>query len=189
MIQIGNYIVSSELFEEEFICHLEKCHGNCCVHGDAGAPLEDGEAKLLDNIYERLKDHLSVEGNKAIEEQGKWVVDGDGEKVTPLIHGKECAYTIFKDGIAFCGIEEAYGNNKISFRKPVSCHLYPIRLSKIGNMTALNYHRWGICEPARILGKEKGEPVFRFLKDAIIRVFGPELYSEMEKIYDELQKA
>ena len=188
MIQIGDKIVSLELFEEKFICNLDKCNGNCCVYGDSGAPLEDEEAETLDKIYDKIKHHLSPEGKNAIENQGKWVIDGDGDKVTPLIDGKECAYTYFKNGIAFCGIEKAYEKGKVDFRKPLSCHLYPIRLSKIGDMTALNYHKWGICEPARILGKKKNQPVFRFLKDSIIRVYGRRFYDELEKVFYELNK-
>lgn len=188
MIQIGKFLISLDLFEVEFICDLDRCHGNCCVFGDAGAPLEDGEAELLDRIYDKISKHLSIQGRRAIEQQGKWVVDTDGEKVTPLINGKECAYTIFKKGIAFCGIEEAWEKGKVNFRKPVSCHLYPIRVGKVGEFTALNYHRWQICEPARILGKKKSQPVFRFLKDSITRVYGKDLYDEMEKVYEALQK-
>ncbi len=188
MVHIGDYLVSLDLFEEKFICDLEKCHGNCCVFGDAGAPLNDDEAELLESIYNKFSHHISIKGKRAIEQQGKWVVDADGEKVTPLIYGKECAYTIFKKGIAFCGIEEAYEKGKITFRKPLSCHLYPIRLSKVGELTAVNYHRWQICEPARILGKKKSMPVFRFLKDSIIRLMGEKLYDEMETVYSEFNK-
>jgi len=188
MIHIGNYLVSMELFEEQFICHLDKCYGNCCVFGDAGAPLEDDETQLLDGIYDKFKHHITIKGKRAVEEQGKWLIDRDGDKVTPLINGKECAYTIFKKGIAFCGIEEAYEKGKITFQKPVSCHLYPIRLSKVGNLTAINYHRWQICEPARMLGKKKSMPVFRFLKESIIRVMGEDVFKEMELVYTELNK-
>lgn len=185
MVQIGIYLVSLDLFEEEFTCHLEKCFGNCCVHGDAGAPLKDSEADMLDKIYPDIKEYLSENGNMAIREQGSWVIDDDGEKVTPLINGRECAYTVFRNRVAFCGIEHAFEEGKTSFRKPVSCHLYPIRLSRVGDLVALNYHRWGICEPARILGKQNKQPVFRFLKGSITRVFGEGFYDEMEKVYQE----
>lgn len=187
MIQIGDKIVSSELFEVEFICHLEKCHGSCCVIGDAGAPLADGEEKILEHEYERIKDFIGVDGREAIEEQGTWVIDLDGEKVTPLIDGNECAYTYFENGVAFCGIEKAWQEGNTSFRKPESCHLYPIRVSKVGAYTALNYHNWGICEPARILGKDKKLPVFRFLKEAIKRVYGEAFYLELEDVYLQMQ--
>lgn len=188
MIQIEDKLVSMELFEEEFHCHLEKCFGNCCVHGDSGAPLSDEEAETLEKIYPRVRAQLSEEGRKAIDRQGPWVTDSDGDKVTPLIGGKECAYAWFKNGIALCGIERSYELGKVRFRKPLSCHLYPIRVSKVGEYTAINHHRWGICEPARVLGKRKGLPVFRFLKDSIIRTWGEGFYEEMEKVYKELRK-
>lgn len=188
MIQIQDKLVSSELFEEKFICHLEKCLGNCCVYGDAGAPLEDDEAKILEEEFEKIRPFIRPEGAKAIDEQGKWLIDTDGDKVTPLIMGEECAYTIFENNIAMCCIEKAFEKGALDFRKPVSCHLYPIRISKVGNYTALNYHKWGICEPARVLGKKEGLPVFRFLKDAITRCFGENFYNELELVYNELNK-
>lgn len=187
MIQIGDKIVSSELFEVEFICHLEKCHGSCCVIGDAGAPLAGGEDVILEREYDHVREYITEKGRDAIDEQGKWVIDTDGEKVTPLIDGKECAYTYFENGIAFCGIEKAWREGKTSFRKPVSCHLYPIRESKVGKYTALNYHNWGICEPARILGRDQKVPAFRFLKEAITRVYGEDFYGELEEVYRQLQ--
>ena len=186
MIQIGDKIVSIELFEEQFICNLDKCSGNCCVYGDSGAPLNDEEAEILDGNYEKVKSSISIKGKRAIENQGQWVIDRDGDKVTPLIDGKECAYTYFKNGIAFCAIEKAYEKGKVNFQKPVSCHIYPIRLSKVGDMTALNYHKWGVCEPARVLGGKRNMPVFRFLKDPLIRVYGQEFYDEIEKVFKEL---
>ncbi len=188
MIQIEDKIVSTELFEEVFHCHLEECHGNCCVFGDSGAPLQEDEARLLEKHYKRIKPYISEQGRDAIEEQGTWHIDNDGDKVTPLIEGKECAYVFFREGTAFCGIEKAWEKEEISFRKPVSCHLYPIRVSKVGEMAALNYHHWPVCNPARILGKKKGLPVFRFLKDSITRVYGNKFYDEMEKVYEEWRK-
>lgn len=188
MIQIDDKIVSLELFEEHFICHLEKCLGNCCVFGDAGAPVSDEESEILEEIYDDVKPYISSKGRLAIEKEGKWVIDEDGEKVTPLIEGEECAYTYFENDIAFCGIEKAYELGKVKFQKPLSCHLYPIRLSKVGNMTALNYHKWGICEPARIFGKTNNMPVFRFLKAPIVRVYGQDFYDELEKVFEELGK-
>ena len=189
MIQIGDKIVSGELFDNHFICDLPSCHGNCCVFGDSGAPLEDEEADELSNQINQIKPYLRKESLSAIDEQGSWVIDNDGDMVTPLIGREECAYAIFKKGIAWCAIEQAYEEGAISFRKPVSCHLYPIRVNKIGKGIALNYHRWGICEPARIKGKEEGVPVFRFLRDPIERVYGKEFYDELELVFSELNKA
>jgi hypothetical protein len=186
MIQIGDKIISRDLFEKQFICHLEKCEGNCCVFGDSGAPLEDQEADLLSRDQEKIIPFIRAEGKRTVREQGAWVVDRDNEKVTPLIGREECAYVIFEDKIARCAIEQAYEEGAISFRKPVSCHLYPIRVGKLKQGVALNYHQWSICEPARILGEKEGVPVFRFLKDAIVRVYGEEFYGELEMVYREL---
>lgn len=156
------------------------------MHGDSGAPLSDEECLILDEIYKDVKPFLTEKGKNAIDSLGTWVIDRDKDKVTPLIEGEECAYTYFENDIAFCGIEKAYELGKVNFKKPLSCHLYPIRLSKIGDMTALNYHQWGICHPARILGKKNNMPVFRFLKDPIIRHFGQAYYDELEKVFEEL---
>lgn len=188
MIQIGDKIISRDLFENHFICHLEKCEGNCCIFGDSGAPLEDDEADALSGDLEKIIPYMRAEGKRAVKEQGAWVVDNDGDKVTPLVGREECAFVVFEDKIARCVIEQAFDEGTISFRKPVSCHLYPIRVGKLKQGHALNYHRWSICEPARILGKKEGVPVFRFLKDPIIRVYGEEFYKELELVYKELMK-
>jgi len=186
MIQIGDKVVSRELFTNHFICHLEKCEGNCCVFGDSGAPLEHEETKVLEANLDTLKLFMRAEGIRAVNDSGAWVVDNDGDSVTPLVGREECAYVVFEDGIAKCAIEKAYEAGSVDFQKPVSCHLYPIRVSKLNKGIALNYHRWSICEPARILGREKGLPVFRFLRGAIIRVYGEDFYNEMEQVYKEL---
>ena len=188
MIQIGEKIISRELFEKHFICHLEKCEGNCCVIGDSGAPLEDDEAALLSAQLESILPFMRAEGKRALREQGAWVVDMENDKVTPLVGREECAYTVFEGAIARCAIEQAYDEGAITFRKPVSCHLYPIRVAKLRQGIALNYHQWSICEPARILGKKEGVPVFRFLKDPLIRVYGEEFYKELEIVYRELNE-
>lgn len=188
MIQIQNKIVSKELFNNHFICHLEKCRGMCCVYGDAGAPLEEEETVYLEKNLDVIKPFLRMEGVQALEEKGSWEFDGDGDKVTPLMGHDDCAYSIIDNGIARCGIENAFNSERIDFQKPVSCHLYPIRLSKIGNNIALNYHQWDVCKPARKLGKEYDMPVFRFLKEPLIRVFGMEFYNELEKVYLEWRK-
>jgi hypothetical protein len=188
MIQIGEKIVSRELFESHFICHLEKCEGNCCVFGDSGAPLEDAEAITLTRNLDPLLPFLRAEGKRAIKEQGAWVIDNDGDKVTPLVGREECAYVVFEDTVARCAIEIAFEQGAINFQKPVSCHLYPIRVGKLKSGIALNYHQWSICEPARILGAKEGVPVFRFLKEAIIRVYGEEFYNQLEIVYSEMKE-
>lgn len=186
MVQIGDKIISRDLFENHFICHLDKCEGNCCIFGDSGAPLEKEEAGLIESHLHKIKPKMRVEGLRAVNEKGAWVIDNDGDQVTPLVGREECAYVVFEDSIARCSIEMAYEEGAISFQKPVSCHLYPIRVNKLKDAIALNYHQWSICEPARILGKEKGLPVFRFLKDPIIRVFGEGFYDELELVYREV---
>ena len=188
MIQIGDKIISRELFENHFICHLDKCLGNCCIHGDSGAPLEDDEAELIEKYIDDIKPIMRTEGIQSVNEKGAWVIDRDGDKVTPLVGWEECAFVVFEEGIARCAIEKAYEQGAIPFQKPVSCHLYPIRVSKLKSGTALNYHQWHICEPARIFGKREGVPVFRFLKESIVRVYGEAFYDEMEIVYRELIK-
>ncbi len=188
MIQIDNKLVSLDLFEKKFVCNLFACKGACCVHGDAGAPLAADERAILDNEYNNFKEILSESGRKAVEKEGKWVSDGPTDFVTPLNKGKECAYTVFQNGIAKCGIEFAWKKGMTTFQKPVSCHLYPIRLSKIGDHIALNYHEWDICTPALILGESLDMPVFKFLKEPIIRAFGESFYKELEVVNDALQQ-
>lgn len=187
MIQVGNTVVSRELFDHHFICHLRKCEGNCCVFGDSGAPLTDSEADYLASHHRQLRIFMRAEGKQAVSDQGVWVVDGDGDKVTPLVDGEECAYAVFEESIARCAIEKAYASNAIPFQKPVSCHLYPIRVTPLKGGEALNVHQWSICAPARALGSEKGFPVFRFLKEALIRVYGQPFYDELEEIYSALK--
>lgn len=187
MIQIGDKILSRDLFENQFICHLEKCEGNCCVFGDSGAPLEDEEVTLIESNLEHIKPYMRPEGVGVVNEKGGWVIDSDGDKVTPLVGREECAFVVYYEGIARCAIERAFEVGSVSFQKPVSCHLYPIRVSRLKNAIALNYHRWSICEPARQLGKQEGIPVFRFLMDAIVRVYGESFYEQLETVYRELE--
>ena len=183
MILIGKTLVSEALFAEKFVCNLEACKGACCVRGDSGAPLEDSETQELKNIFRKVAPFLTERGINAIREQGHFVIDSDGEYATPLIDKKECAYTVFENGIAQCGIEKAWAAGVIEFRKPISCQLYPIRIKNLGEFEALNYDEWEICNPACALGKKLGVPVFRFLKDSIARKYGPEFFEEMERVY------
>lgn len=185
MIKIQEKLISTELFKEEFACNLMACKGACCIEGDAGAPLEAEECEILDEIYPQVAPYLSEQSQKAIEEQGKWVKEPDGELETPLVKGKECAYVIFENDIAFCGIEKAWREGKIEWQKPISCHLYPIRVTKMlrVGMEALNYDRWSICNPACAEGKKLGLPVFRFLKAPLTRRYGESFYQELEEVY------
>lgn len=180
MIKVGEVLVSDDIKQKEFVCNLEKCKGACCVEGDFGAPLDDDELEILKEIYPQVKPYLTPEGIKAIEEQGTHVLDDDGDFSTPTIGGKECAYSIYDEkGILKCGIEQAYYDKKISWKKPISCHLYPIRITKKKNFEAVNYHKWDICSPACTFGKELGVPIYKFLKDPLIRKYGQAWYDEL----------
>lgn len=180
MLQIANTLVSLDVLEKEFVCDLPDCHGNCCVFGDSGAPLQDSEAVTLKEIYHKVKPYLQQVGQDAIEKHGTSVVDFDGDTVTPLINKKECAYTIFENGIAFCGIERAWEDKLIDFRKPISCHLYPIRINKYQSFDAINYHEWDICSGACTLGEVKKVKVYKFLKEPLIRMYGKKWYNELK---------
>ncbi len=189
MIAIGKALVSEDVIEKQFVCDLNACKGACCVKGDYGAPLEKEELPIMDEIYEKVKPYLREEGIKAIEKQGKYLLYEKKEWVTPLVKGKECAYTVFEKGIAKCGIEKAYYEGKIEWKKPISCHLYPIRITKQKNgMEAVNYDKWNICNPACKLGDSLKVPVFKFLKDSLIRQYGEDWYKQLEIAADLLSK-
>jgi hypothetical protein len=188
MLQIDDTIVSLDILDKHFRCNLAECKGMCCVHGDSGAPLEPNEVVILRDIFPKLKSYLREEGIRTIEAQGTSVTDTDGDTVTPLIEGRECAYTVFDKGIAFCGIEHAFIDGKIQFKKPISCHLYPIRVKKYAQFRALNYDQWEICEPARRTGEIENIPVFEFLKESIVRAFGKPFYSELKKALKDLAR-
>lgn len=178
MLQIDDSIVSFDLMEECFFCDLGKCKGACCVYGDSGAPLEKAEIDTLKIIYPKVKPYLTQKGIKAIEESGLYYIDQEDDYVTMLIDGKECAFSYFEDKICKCAIEKAYENGKIDFKKPVSCHLYPVRLTKYEEFVAVNFDNWDLCKHARILGKAKGIKLYQFLKEPLIRKFGESWYEE-----------
>ncbi len=182
MFQIGKTIVSEDIIEKDFMCNLSACKGACCIDGDAGAPLEEDEAKLLEEIYPKVKPFLRKEGIAAIEKQGAFIKTDFDELETPLINGADCAYVIFDEkNVALCAIEEAYNQGVISWKKPVSCHLYPIRVKDYTEFSAVNYDKWDICDDACTLGKELQVPVYKFVKEALIRKFGEDWYVELEK--------
>ncbi|ADQ82770.1 DUF3109 family protein [Riemerella anatipestifer] len=190
MIQIEDKLISEDLFSEEFVCNLSKCKGACCIEGDAGAPLEQSEIKILEDIYPKIKSYLRPEGIKAIEEQGTSVEDFEGDLVTPLIDNRDCAYVIFdENGITKCGIEKAYEEGAIDWPKPISCHLYPIRITEYSTFTAFNYHEWKICSDACALGKELKVPVYKFLKTPLIRKYGEGFYQTLTEAAEEYERA
>ncbi len=189
MFQLGKTILSEDIIKKDFVCNLSACKGACCVEGEAGAPVETAEVDLLEKHYPAIKPFLREEGVKAIEDQGTHVTNDFDEIETPLVNGKECAYVTFDDrGIALCGIEAAYRAGKIDWKKPISCELYPIRLQEYSQFTALNYHRWPICDPACSLGKELQTPIYKFVKEALVKKFGEAWYEELEEIALAMQK-
>ena len=185
MIEHRNTLISEDLFEKRFVCDLNACKGACCVAGESGAPLEQEEADLLKELWPRIKPYIPEKGRQAIEAHGVSEIDDDGDLVTTLVEGrKECAFTVFDErGIALCGVEKAWKDGAIPFRKPLSCHLYPIRVVKLAEHDGLNYHKWPICKPACTCGAKLDVPVFRFLKDALTRQYGAEWYAELEEVY------
>jgi hypothetical protein len=185
MIVIDDKIISDDVVEEQFVCDLNACKGACCVEGELGAPLNEAETKILEDIYEKVKPYLLPEGIAAIEKQGKWVLTDEEEKYkTPLMKKGGCAWMNYdKNGVVICGIEKAYLDGVVNWKKPISCHLYPIRITKqrkTGN-DMLNYERWNICKAACKNGKALKVPVYRFLKDALIRKYGEEFYRALDE--------
>ena len=188
MVQIDDVIVSFDIFKEKFYCDINACKGECCIEGDAGAPLESKEVELLEKVLPAIWDDLSDEAKDIINKQGVCYKDVDGDLVTSIVNGKDCVFTCYDDkGYCLCAIEKAYRNGKTNFYKHISCHLYPIRVGKYGPYKALNYHRWNVCKAAVLLGEKKNTPIYKFLKEPLIRSFGEEWYTELEIAAKELE--
>ena len=184
MIIVGQTLVSEDLFDQQFVCDLNACKGACCIEGESGAPLEADELLRIEENLEAVKPFMRSEGLKAIEASGPYVVDEDGEFVTSLVskHGA-CVFVTFDEkGIAKCALEQAYNAGATNWKKPISCHLYPVRLAQLTEYVAVNYHRWQVCEPACACGSELKVPVYRFLKEPLIRRFGEAWYAELEEV-------
>ena len=187
IIEIEDKLVSQDIFEKHFVCNLSACKGACCVEGDDGAPLTLEEVDLIENHIEDIKPFMRQEGLDEVAEKGVFYMDRVNEPVSSLVNGKDCVFvTLDEQGITKCGIEHAYRAGKIPFNKPISCHLYPIRVHKYAKFESLNYDRWPICKPACTLGEELKVPVFKFLKEPLIRKYGQEFYQELEKVSVEL---
>lgn len=182
-------LVSEDILEKNFICDLSKCKGACCVEGEFGAPLLQHEIETLEKELKQILPFLTPESRAQIEQKGFWEYDNEKEEVTTCLPAGECNFS-YRDasGILSCGIELAWKEGATTFRKPISCHLYPIRVSQVGSYEALNYNRWDICKPACKLGDKHQMPVFRFLKEALVRKFGKEWYDELELIASSLEK-
>jgi hypothetical protein len=190
MIVHGHTLISEELFERRFVCDLSACKGACCEVGDSGAPLEPGEALEIRKHIDAIKPYMTKRGMTSLAEQGTSVVDMDGELVTPIVQEyAECIYARKDRGGTWkCGIEKAFRDGKIPFHKPISCHLYPIRLSQVGEYEALNYHEWPICKPACSCGERLDVAVYRFLKEPLIRRYGEAWYAGLEVLHAEWEK-
>lgn len=184
MIFVQDKLVSDAVIEEQFICNLKACKGACCWEGDSGAPLDPQELAILDAIYPKIKHLLTDKGRKVIDTEGCYVQDPeDGTWGTTLVDNGPCTFMTYDDkGVAQCGIEQAYKQGLVDFKKPLSCHLYPIRVVKneIAGFEALNYDQWDICSAACALGKEHAMPVYKFLKEPLIRAYGIDFYEELE---------
>lgn len=187
LIEVKDKVVSTQIFERKFVCDLNACKGACCIEGDAGAPLTLDEIDVIEEDLEAIKPYMRPEGIAAVEESGVFYMDIDNEPVTTLVNGKECAFVYFdENGITKCSIEQAHKDGKTDFKKPISCHLYPIRAKKFNEFTALSYNEWDICAPACTCGEELNVSVYRFLKEPIIRAYGEDFYKELETVDKEI---
>ena len=188
LIEVDDKVVSTQIFERKFVCDLNACKGACCIEGDAGAPLTYDEIDIIEDDLEAIKPYMRPEGLAEIERNGIFYLDQDNEPVTALVNEQECAFVYFDaQGITKCAIEKAYLEGKTTFKKPISCHLYPIRVKQFNDYKALNYDVWKICEPACACGDKLDVPVYRFLKEPLIRAFGEAFFSELEVVEQELK--
>lgn len=187
MIQIQDTLVSLDVIERHFLCDLNACHGECCIEGDAGAPITPQEYEKLMELTPVVWDYLTPAGQRVLQEQGPAYYDEDGDLVTSIVEGRDCVFTTYgENGMCLCALEKAYRDGKTDFYKPISCHLYPVRLKELsGGITALNYHSWKICKAAEVLGRAKGVRVYEFLRGPLERHFGKEWYKELTVVANE----
>lgn len=182
MIEVGSVLVHEDVISEHFVCNLNRCKGACCLEGDSGAPLNHNELQLLQDIYPKVKPYMTAKGIATIEKEGTHVTDFEGDYTTPCVDtNKECAYVTWENGITKCAIEKAWENGDVDWRKPVSCHLYPIRITNYPEFDVLHYDRWHICSPACSFGEELKVRVYEFLKEPLIRKYGAAWYQELEE--------
>jgi len=182
MIRLENILISEDIQTVHFVCNLTKCKGACCVEGDGGAPLEEEEISFLEDYIDKIKPFMLEGGVDEISSIGVFDYDADGKYVTPLVNGKECAFVFFEDDLARCAIEKAYQEQKIPFPKPLSCHLYPVRIKELHEGEALNYHKWHICNKALENGMKLKMPLYLFLEEALIRKYGRIWYNRLSKL-------
>lgn len=180
MLQIGEALVSLDLIEQFFCCNLDKCLGECCIEGDAGAPISKQEYEKIKEILPEIWNDLLPQAQEVIKQQGVGYIDEEGDLVTSIVDGKNCVFTCYgNNGMCYCAIEKAYREGRIDYYKPISCHLYPVRLTEYPTFTAVNYHRWKICKAAEVLGRKENIRLYQFLKEPLIRRFGKEWYDEL----------
>lgn len=180
IIEIDDILVSSDIFTEEFCCNLDACKGICCVEGDAGAPVTLDEIGGIEDALDTVWDDMSASAQAVVDKQGVAYTDRDGDLVTSIVGGKDCVFTCYEGDCCLCALERAYRSGKTGFCKPISCALYPIREKRLGNgMIALNYNRWDVCRDAVKKGRELHLPVYKFLKEPLIRRFGAEFYEKL----------
>jgi hypothetical protein len=182
MLLVGKVLISETILERKFACQLQSCKGDCCIQGDAGAPLEQDEIEIIEKELPSIKPFMSADGRSLLEKEGFSVEDEEGETGTVCQPGGACVFVVMENGIAGCSIEKAHAAGKTWFKKPLSCHLYPIRAKKYGEYIALNYHHWDICSPACKAGEELKVPVHRFLREALVRKLGPSWYKELDEV-------
>ncbi|MGL4519065.1 MAG: DUF3109 family protein [Phocaeicola sp.] len=189
MIQIDDVVVSLDVIREKFICNLDACKGICCIEGDAGAPVEEEEVAKLEEVLPVIWDQLSPAAKAVINKQGVVYTDEEGDLVTSIVNNKDCVFTCYDErGYCYCAIEKAYREGKVDFYKPISCHLYPIRVGDYGPYKAVNYHCWDICKAAVLFGQKENVPVYKFLKEPLVRKFGAVWYDELENVAEELKE-
>lgn len=180
MLQIKDTLVSLDLAERFFCCDLDACLGRCCIEGDAGAPITPEEKTQIEKALPVIRPDMSPRAVREVDENGVSYIDEEGDLVTTIIDGRDCAFTCYaKNGLCLCALEKAYREGKSDFMKPSSCHLYPLRLTEYPTFTAVNYHRWKICRPAEKLGRKLGIRLYQFLKEPLIKRFGQEWYDEL----------
>lgn len=180
IIEIDDILVSSDIFTEEFCCDLDACKGICCVEGDAGAPVTLDEIGGIEDALDTVWDDMSASAQAVVDKQGVAYTDRDGDLVTSIVGGKDCVFTCYDGDCCLCALERAYRSGKTGFCKPISCALYPIREKRLGNgMIALNYNRWDVCRDAVKKGRELHLPLYKFLKEPLIRRFGAEFYEKL----------
>ena len=189
IIQVGNVLVSPDIFTEKFCCDLDKCKGQCCVEGDAGAPVTLDEIGGIEDSLDTVWTDMSASAQAIVDKQGVAYVDQEGDLVTSIVNGKDCVFTCYENGCCLCALERAYRAKETDFVKPISCALYPIRVKAFNNDTfGINYNRWDVCKDAVIKGKELNLPVYKFLEGPLTRRFGVEWYKELCEVAEQLEK-